>query len=105
MSRQADRRGNEPEVRISWLEEDMDRVDKQFTEVDKKIEHKHGNSTAAIQLLSNQLERLDAKVDRKAEEADEKVDGNRKILVGVLISTLSVAIAIVAQVLIMRGGS
>ncbi len=39
------------------------------------------------------------------ESTTDEIAGNRKVMVGVLISTLSVAIAIVAQVLIMRGGA
>lgn len=105
MTRHQDRRDLEPEQRIRYLEDDMDRVDDKFEEVVGKIEHKANNNAVAIRGIHDKTERLEAKIEKVADEASEEIAGNRKVMVGVLISTLSVAIAIVAQVLIMRGGS
>lgn len=120
MSRQQDRRDHELPVRVSWLEADLDRVDERFTETAGRIDHTRNNSTMALKGLETRLElytdKLETKVERIERETDHRIDslakstseeiaGNRKVMVGVLISTLSVAIAIVAQVVIMRGGS
>ncbi len=107
-------------MRVSWLEADLDRVDERFTETAGAVQHAKGNLTVALQGLEQRLEtytdKLEAKVERIERETDTRIDalakstsdeigGNRRVLVGVLVSTLSVAIAIVAQVLVMRGGS
>lgn len=105
MSRQSDRRDRDPDVRIFLLEEDMDRVDQRFEETIGKIEHKANNADMAARGLSLRVDKLTDKFEAFEEKVEEKVDGNRRVMVGVLISTLSVAIAIVAQVLVMRGGS
>lgn len=104
MSRQHDRGDMPPEIRIRYLEDDMDRMDGRFVELDGKIEHKANNNTMAIRGISEKADRLEAKIEKVADEAAEEIAGNRKVLVGVLVSTLAVAITIVAQVLIMRGG-
>lgn len=72
-------------------EDDLDRVDQRFESADVKFE--------------TRTDRLEAKVDRVEDAAEAEVAGLRKVLVGVLVSTLTLAIAIVAQVLIARGGS
>lgn len=107
-------------MRVSWLEADLDRVDERFTETAGKVDHAKGNLTVVLQGLERRLEsetnKLETKVERIERETDAKINaiaakateeiaGNRRVMVGVLVSTLSVAIAIVAQVLIMRGGS
>lgn len=105
MSRRGDRRDEEVPVRVSLLEDDLDRVDHRFEETTGKIEHKASNADMAIKGLGLRVDKLTDKFEAFEEKVEEKVDGNRRVMVGVLISTLSVAIAIVAQVLIMRGGS
>lgn len=98
MSRQQERGDLPPEVRIRMAEDDLDRVDREFVETVGKIEHAKGNWRVVADDLARKFEKLET-------ETETKVDGNRKIMVGVLVSTLSVAIAIVAQVLLMRGGT
>lgn len=105
MSRQHERGDLPPEVRVRMAEDDLDRVDQRFTELDGKIEHKANNNTMAIRGVVDRVDKLEARIEKVGDEAAEEIAGNRKVMVGVLISTLSVAIAIVAQVLIMRGGS
>lgn len=97
----------------------MDRVDAEFLRTEGAVIHAKTNLTTALQGLERRLEqhtdKLETKVERIERETDARVEalakstseeiaGNRKVMVGVLISTLSVAIAIVAQVLLMRGG-
>jgi predicted nucleic acid-binding Zn-ribbon protein len=105
VTRQNDRRDLSPEIRARMAEDDLDRVDVRFTELDGKIEHKANNNTMAIRGVSDRVDRLETKIEQASDKAEAEIAGNRKVMVGVLISTLSVAIAIVAQVLIMRGGS
>jgi len=105
VSRQHERRNHPPEVRLHMAEDDLDRIDREFVEVDGKIEHKANNLTMAIRGVVDRVDKLETKIEKIGDEAAEEIAGNRKVMVGVLISTLSVAIAIVAQVLIMRGGS
>ena len=105
MSRQQERGDLTPEVRIRMAEDDLDRHEREFGETVGKIEHAKGNLRVAIEGTDRKVDRLEAKFEKLEEDIEVKVDGNRKVMVGVLISTLSVAIAIVAQVLIMRGGS
>lgn len=115
MSRQQERGDLPPEVRIRMAEDDLDRVDQRFETADAALKHARGNVEIQVQAtdrkhevradrIEQNVERLGTKFEQLENEIDEKVDGNRKVMVGVLISTLSVAIAIVAQVLIMRGG-
>ena len=85
-------------------EDDLDRVDQRFDETVGKIEHKATNLDMAIRGHAARVDKLDEKIDHVADKAAEEIAGNRRVMVGVLVSTLSVAIAIVAQVLIMRGG-
>ena len=105
MSRQQERGDLPPEVRIRMAEDDLDRVDRQLEELPGVVKHARGNLEVLIQNVDRKTDRLEAKFEKLEEDIEVKVDGNRKVMVGVLISTLSVAIAIVAQVLIMRGGS
>ena len=97
-------------------EDDLDRVDRQFTQADEAIKHARGNVELQVQATDRKHDERAGRMERSIldlrgefrvleQETEDKVDGNRKIMVGVLVSTLSVAIAIVAQVLIMRGGS
>lgn len=86
-------------------EDDLDRIDREFVELGGKIEHKANNNTMAIRGVVDRVDKLETKIEKIGDEAAEEIAGNRKVMVGVLVSTLSVAIAIVAQVLIMRGGS
>lgn len=108
MSRQQDRRDLEPTVRIRMAEDDLDRMD-------EKVAHNRNNADMAmkgldlkfdraITIVADDFAKLETKFDQLEEKTETKVDGSRKVMVGVLISTLSVAIAIVAQVLVMRGG-
>lgn len=109
MSRQQERGDLPPEVRTRMVEDDLDRVDQQFAQADTALKHAKANLDMALKGLDVKYEvrtdRLEAKFEKLEEDVEVKVDGNRRVMVGVLISTLSVAIAIVAQVLLMRGGS
>ena len=82
-------------------EDDLDRAD-------QNLRHARANIDVALQgldlKLSTYTDKLETKVDRVAEEAEEGIDGLKKILVGVLVSVTTLAIAIVFQVLVTRGG-
>lgn len=106
-------------MRVSWLEADLDNVDREFERTQEAVVRAKTNLNMALQGLEARLEtytdRLRAEVekmkdDHKAEltalrkETDDEIGGNRKIMTGVLLSTLGTAIAIVAAVLTMRGG-
>lgn len=90
-------------------EDDLDRVDQRFESADVALKHAKTNldfSQKAMDVkFETRTDRLEAKVDRVEDAAEAEVAGLRKVLVGVLVSTLTLAIAIVAQVLIARGGS
>jgi hypothetical protein len=109
LSRQHDRSDLTPEVRIRMAEDDLDRVDQRFEQAEIALKHAKSNLDYALKGLDTKYEtrtdRLEQKVERIGADAEEEIAGNRKVLVGVLVSTLAVAITIVAQVLIMRGGS
>jgi hypothetical protein len=119
VSRQHDRGDLPPEVRIRMAEDDLDRVDVRFEDMDGAIKHARGNVEMLAKAVEAkhdmQLDKLESKVDRleakREVEMDElrkstseEIGGNRKVMVGVLLSTLGTAIAIVAAVLTMRGG-
>lgn len=108
MSRQHDRGDLPPEVRIRMAEDDLDRVDEKFGQVDEKINHKAANLDIAIRGVASQVKSLDDELTQKYEKLEtktaEEIGGNRKIMVGVLLSALGTAIAIVAAVLTVRGG-
>lgn len=109
MSRQQDRGDLPPEVRIRMAEDDLDRVDQRFEQADVALKHAKGNQDFALKAMDAKYEvrfdRMDVRIEKFETETEGKVDSNRRILVGVLVSTLSVAIAITVQVLVMRGGS
>lgn len=98
MSRYQDRRDMDTDQRVRYLEDDLDRVE-------ERIGHNRANSDMAFQGISRRIDDIDDEFKAYRKETSDEVAGNRKVMVGVLISTLSVAIAIVAQVLIMRGGN
>lgn len=108
MSRQADRRGHEVEVRVSWLEEDMDRVDKHFEETTGQIIHKATNLNTALKGLSAQFDqfRAEHKAEMKElrEETAEEIGGNRKLMTGLLVSMLLAAVSFATVIITMRGG-
>lgn len=119
MSRQHDRGDLPPEVRIRMAEDDLDRVDQRFVDTDGKIQHKATNLDMAVRGVADLVQRRTGELEaqfkeyRKESEAkyealetktSDEIGGNRKVMVGVLLSTLGTAIAIVAAVLTMRSG-
>ena len=119
MSRQADRRGEELGVRVSWLESDLDRVDEEFTRTKEAVTHAKTNLNMALQGLEIRVKehtnKLESKLDQivhehKAEmrELEDKtsteVGGNRKLMTGLLVSMLLAAVSFISVVITMRGG-
>ena len=108
MSRQADRQGLQTPVRVRMLEDDMDRADDQ-------IIHTKNTSRQLIDALRHEINirlvQIETVMSKEIEEARAEAkgartesEGQRKILVGLLISMTTAAAAIVVQVLLYRGG-
>ena len=76
MSRQADRRGEDLGVRVSWLESDLDRVDEKFVEAAGNVVHAKTNLNTALQGLEHRLETYTDKLESKVEriEADHVIE-------------------------------
>jgi hypothetical protein len=107
VSRQSDRNGLEPPVRVRMLEDDMDRAE-------ERIEHNRNTLRTLIDGLRLEFSQTVTRVEslllkeideakHRAERAVVESEGQRKILVGVLVSVTSLAIGIVVQVLVFRG--
>lgn len=106
-------------MRVSWLEADLDNVDREFTRTAEAVTHAKTNLNMALKGLEARLEsntdKLQARVEKmedehKAElaavkkETAEEISGNRKILTGLLLTMLGTAIAMIATVMTVRGG-
>ena len=108
MSRRADRHGEQPEVRIRMLEDDMDRVDDQIVHSKNTartlIESLRVEFTEKLAGLRETLSKDAEEARAEAKEAKAESAGQRKLLVGILISVMTIAIGIALQVLVFRGG-
>ena len=90
------------------LEDDMDRADDQNLHTKNTartlVEALRAEFTEKLTDLRAHLSREAEEARAEAKEAKAESEGQRKLLVGILVSVMTIAIGIALQVLVFRGG-